>query len=244
MSRSYFIIAAVVVDTILAGVLCLIVGPFDYYFLKGRIIFRIARVYVRIILFISRVKVSIEWPDNLDTNKSYIIVANHQSLFDIPATFAYLPLSFRMIAKKELYRIPIFGWGIYLGRHISIDRQNRQKAFQSLEKAARFLRSAGVSIMLYPEGTRSPDGDIHTFKSGAFRLALQNQLPVLPVAIYGSRNILPKKSLKVTPGTIRMIIAQPIAIDEYSEESLGELIDRAQHVVVENFQKMRNEAVS
>jgi 1-acyl-sn-glycerol-3-phosphate acyltransferase len=134
---------------------------------------------------------------------------NHQSNFDILALQAGLPGQFRWLAKEELFRIPFFGLAIRRIGDIPIDRSNRKKAFQSIAEASRRI-AGGTSVVVFPEGTRSPDGSLLPFKKGAFVLAIKSQVPVVPVAIRGSREIMPKHNRWIRGGTIRVNIFPPV----------------------------------
>jgi 1-acyl-sn-glycerol-3-phosphate acyltransferase len=130
-------------------------------------------------------------------------MANHQSNFDILALFAGLPVQFRWLAKEELFRIPLFGWAMRRCGYIPIDRSNRKKALQGMEEAVQRIHE-GASVVIFPEGTRSPDATLLPFKKGGFILALQAQVPVVPIAISGSNAIMPKHSRWIRGGAIRV----------------------------------------
>jgi 1-acyl-sn-glycerol-3-phosphate acyltransferase len=138
-----------------------------------------------------------------------VFASNHESALDIWALVATLPRIVRFVAKRELFRIPIFGWYLALGGHICVDRGNRVQAVASLRRAGAAVR-AGTSLIVFPEGTRSTDGRIHPFKKGPFVLAMEAAVPVVPVAISGSGRITPKKAIAVHPGTIRIAIGEPV----------------------------------
>ncbi len=138
-----------------------------------------------------------------------IFASNHESALDIWVLFATLQRSFRFIAKEELFRIPIFGWYLKMGGHIPVDRTNRTRAVASLRRAAAAVRT-GTSLVVFPEGTRSRDGRIHSFKKGPFVVAKEAGVPVIPVAISGSGAITPSKVIAVHPGTIRIAAGDPV----------------------------------
>ncbi len=138
-----------------------------------------------------------------------IFASNHESALDIWVLFMTLPRSFRFIAKKELFRIPVFGWYLSMGGHIPVDRSNRAQAVASLRRAGATVR-AGTSLVVFPEGTRSRDGRVHPFKKGPFVVAKEAGVPVIPVAISGSGAITPSKVIAVHPGTIRIAAGEPV----------------------------------
>ena len=147
--------------------------------------------------------------DKLNPDDKYIFVSNHQSYFDIPILMQAIPNVVRFVYKKQLTKLPIFGWGMYLGQYIPIDRTDARSALLSLKKAAIKVRK-GISIALFPEGTRSPDGNIGDFKKGIFVLAEEAGVKIVPVTIKGSFNIMPKKTLRIKPGKVKVIFNEPL----------------------------------
>lgn len=148
--------------------------------------------------------------ENVDPKRPTIYVSNHQSTIDIPALFMAIPVDLRFVTKKELSYVPVLGWYLRLAKYIFIDRGNRAKAIRSLEIAAQRIREESLSLIVYPEGTRSEDGRILPFKKGPFALALKAGVPVCPVTVEGSGKLMPKRSWNITPGPIRVKIGEPI----------------------------------
>jgi len=146
---------------------------------------------------------------------------------------AYVPSQFRWIVKKELFNIPIFGAGMKKAGYIEIDRQHHERAMVSIEKAAQKIRE-GKSVMSFPEGTRSRDGNIGPFKQGMFHLAIQSGVPIVPISIIGAKEIMPKRSLHIKPGQVTLVIDKPIDVTGYSAEKRHELVDRVRNVIVGN----------
>ncbi len=163
------------------------------------------------LLTIGGIKVVVEGKEHIPATGSCIFVANHSSHFDIPASMIGIGTTrLRIIYKKELERIPIFGWAMkWTGMYIAINRGRGTEAQQSLEKAIHRIRN-GDSVILYPEGTRTSDGNLQPFKRGAFNLAVKAGVPIVPVTINGSYRILPKDSFHIKPGTISIIIGEPV----------------------------------
>lgn len=157
-------------------------------------------------------RVVLSGAEHLDKGKPCVLMANHQGAFDIFALLAYLPLHFKWVARKEIFKIPILGWAMAAAGYISIDRSGRRKALESVERAVAKIRR-GASVLVFPEGTRSPDGRIQPFKKGGFTLAVKAGVPVVPVSIRGSRDVLPRGSLRVRPGTIEISIGRQIPTD-------------------------------
>ncbi|HRY38849.1 MAG TPA: lysophospholipid acyltransferase family protein, partial [Smithellaceae bacterium] len=141
-------------------------------------------------------------------------------------------------AKKELFAIPVFGRAMKSAGYIEIDRQNHEKALLSLDQAALRIRE-GKSVMTFPEGTRSRDGEIKAFKQGTFYLAIQSGVSIVPISIIGSGDIMPKGSLKVKPGKIKLVIAKPIDVKNYTLENRQELIDKVRQIIIENYDDYR-----
>jgi 1-acyl-sn-glycerol-3-phosphate acyltransferase len=198
----------------------------------------VARTWARIMLALSGTKVEVTGAENVLADKPQVFMANHLSNFDIFIVLANIPGQFRWIAKKELFRFPLFGTAMRRAGYIEIDRQHHERALQSLDEAARKIRE-GKSVMTFPEGTRSRDGRIQPFKQGIFHLAIKAGVPIVPITIIGSGEIMPKRSLRVKPGTIRMIIDKPIDVTGYTIENRAALIELVRGVIVRNLERER-----
>jgi len=235
MVRSVFLVTASVIITAFFSTCCVI---FSLLGASENSIHKVARTWATILLKISNVQVNVHGAEHILTERPQIFMSNHQSDFDILIVLAYLPGQFRWIAKKELFRIPVFGRAMKNAGYIEIDRQNHERAMQNLTEASRKIRE-GKSVMSFPEGTRSVDGTIKTFKKGMFHLALQAGVPIVPITIIGASEIMPKRSLRINPGRITMIIDQPIDVTAYSEDSRPELIEQVRNVIMKNFQSWR-----
>jgi 1-acyl-sn-glycerol-3-phosphate acyltransferase len=148
--------------------------------------------------------------ENVDPARSYVVVSNHLSLIDTPLLVRYLPLTVRFLAKRELFAVPVMGGYMKRTGHIPIDRGNARAALQSIAEAARALRDGGRSILIYPEGTRSMDGRMQTFKDGAAVLAIRAGLPILPCAVEGTRDVLPARGVVLMPARVHIRVGQPI----------------------------------
>lgn len=177
---------------------------------SGNLFHKTAKLYARGVLSISGVQIKVEGLNTIDFSRNYVYISNHASQFDIPALIAGIPDQIRLVYKKELEKIPFFGWGLKYGNtYISINRVKGSEAIQSLDEAANKIRS-GASVVLFAEGTRSPDGKLQPFKRGPFMLAVCSGVPIVPVTIIGSYNVLPKHSMYIKPGIIKLILSQPI----------------------------------
>jgi len=186
------------------------------------------------VLWVGGVRVVRRGGEGADWRRPYIVASNHQSQVDIPILFANLPMSIRFLAKRSLFYIPVFGWSLWLARFVPVDRASSRKARKSIDAAAEKVRR-GPSLAVFPEGTRSPDGKLQAFKSGAFVMAIKSGVPILPIAIRGSYNIVPKHRLGVKPGTVEMIVGTPIetaSFDLNSREKLKSTVrDRIQRML-------------
>lgn len=169
-----------------------------------------ARLWARGCLWLGGVRLTILGVENLPAQGPVVYMANHQGNFDIPALFSALPSQFRWLAKAELFRIPLFALTMRRAGYIPVERQDRRLAIQSMNAAAQRVAS-GTSIMIFPEGTRSPDGRLLPFKKGGFSLALQAQAPIVAIAIDGSGALMVKDSLRIRSGEIRIEIFPAIA---------------------------------
>ncbi|MEE9912155.1 MAG: 1-acyl-sn-glycerol-3-phosphate acyltransferase [Deltaproteobacteria bacterium] len=226
-----WIILWAVIATIVLAVPIIVAGLLSR---TGNLAFSLSKLWAYTMLAVSFVRTEIINRDKIQQGTSYIIISNHQSLYDIIALVTTLGIQYRWFIKKEVIRIPLFGYGLYASRNIFIDRSNTAKAIESINKGIDRL-PRGASIMVFAEGTRSPDGQIHEFKKGGFVTAVRRKIPILPVTVNGSRRILPKKSLAVTPGKIQVVIGDPIDAGGYTADSVQALIDRTREAVMANF---------
>ncbi|MBN2494422.1 MAG: 1-acyl-sn-glycerol-3-phosphate acyltransferase [Deltaproteobacteria bacterium] len=160
-----------------------------------------------------------------------LLMPHHQSWFDILAIFATNPLNLRFVAKESLFKVPFFGTYLRLAGYIPIDRSNHEKAVASLDRAAERIR-AGTPIVIFPEGTVSPDGEVGPFKKGPFMLALKAGVPIIPVAITGSRAVLTKGDLELRPGTIRLRYCEPLDISGYGLGDRDRLMSQIREILV------------
>ena len=194
-----------------------------------------ARLWGNSILLANLTKVSITGLHHIDPSRPLIYMANHQSNFDIPVLLGKLPVQFRWLAKAELFKIPIFGRGMRGCGYISIDRSDHKAALLSLKEAARTIR-AGTSVLIFPEGTRSPDGRIQPMKKGGFILAIEAGVPIVPIIIHGTRNIMAKGERRINPGNVRLDITPPINTTLYSRKDKDRLLAKVQAVIEKGFE--------
>jgi 1-acyl-sn-glycerol-3-phosphate acyltransferase len=226
------IIIGTVISTFIFAVLAILVSFFSK---NGDGVHQVARVWGRSILWISLVPVDIFGIENIDPRRSAIYMCNHQSNFDIPVLLSKLPVQFRWLAKAELFKIPIFGRGMRGAGYISIDRSNRKSAFKSLTAAARIIRE-GTSVLVFPEGTRSRDGKLQSFKKGGFVLSVDAGVPVVPLVIRGTHAIMPRNTLLIRRQAVRIDILPPVETGQYSRKTKNDLMNRVYTVMAEAIQ--------
>lgn len=206
------------------GILSCVIVP------GGALFMKLARLWSWLILKTCRVRLEAHYSPALDVSIPAVYMSNHQSLFDTPALILAMPADFRMIPKHELLFVPILGQSLWLAGFIFVNRRNRASAIKSLDRAAARVER-GTSIVIFPEGTRSPDGALLPFKKGGFALALKAGVPVVPVSIRGGREILPKKSLRIRPGRMEAIFGAPVSTTGYSLETKDQLLDRVREAI-------------
>lgn len=201
----------------------------------GNLAFTLSKLWAYTMLAVSFVRVEIKNKEKIEKGTSYIIISNHQSHFDILALVTTLGAQYRWFIKREMLKVPLFGYGLYASRNIFIDRFDTAKAIESINKGIRRLPK-GVSVMVFAEGTRSPDGRIHEFKKGGFMVAVEHKIPILPVTVNGSRQVMPKGSLVFNPGKIHVVVGDPFDTGDYDIEKVDELIAKTRQVIMDNFE--------
>ncbi len=190
-------------------------------------------LWARVNAFFTPMFVKVNGKKNIIPGKSYVIISNHQSYYDIFLIYGWLGIDIKWIMKKELGKIPGIGFGSRKVGHIFLDRSNSRLALESLNQAKQKL-SNGSSVVIFPEGTRSKSGKLGIFKRGAFKLALDLDLPILPITIKGTKDILPTGTSNLLPGKVEMIIHEPIDITGYNDLNIKELIDKTWSVINED----------
>jgi 1-acyl-sn-glycerol-3-phosphate acyltransferase len=228
--RGLFLILCAAIYSCILGtpalIICLL-APFS------RWSFAFQRIWANWLLQTNGIRVSVRGLENLEKSRSYILLSNHTSLLDIPGIISAFPFQVRFIAKKSLAWIPIFGWSLHLSGHILIDRKRAQSAMKSSKKAASLLKS-GVSIIAFPEGTRSPDGQVKEFKGGTFLLALESRAPIVPVSISGTYQMLPRSGWCFWPGSIQIHLGQPIPTQGIPLSEARLFMKRVRDAIIQN----------
>lgn len=182
------------------------------------------------ILRVCGIKVRAKGQENVNASVPRIYMTNHQSYFDIFALLAYLPVDFKFILKQELMRIPLFGRAMRSAGYIGIERNDPRKALKSMNEAAEKIRN-GSSVVIFPEGTRSPDGKLQPFKRGGFNLALKSGCDIVPIAITNSCLIVPKGSLRINKGSFGIEIGRPISLEGYTRKTVIQLMERVEEAM-------------
>jgi len=227
--RAYLLIdPLIVVATVVLGLASLLASTFDK---RGRTQHAIARLWARILLAVSGARVRIEGLQKLQNDAAYVLVANHTSYMDTPAVLL-IPLQIRFFAKRGLFRIPLLGGHLRRAGHLPVVRENPRASLKSLTEGARMVRERGVSVLLFPEGGRSPDG-LREFKEGAAYLAIKAGVPAVPIGIVGMRQVMPMGSLLVRPHAVTIRIGDPISTAGLKLEARGELNQTLRRKVAE-----------
>lgn len=222
--------------TMLAGLFFLVVIPpgalvlFPWTFISGKVdlIYATAMLITRTAVWLTGTKVQVRGLDKIDPKGTYIFMSNHVSNMDPPILITHIPRRTSVLVKKELWRIPILGKAFTIGEFVPVDRRNRESAIESIRRASEVMRH-GINMMVYPEGTRSPDGRLLPFKKGPFHLAVETGVWIVPVTILGTAEIMPKGSNIAKGGTATVIFHPPI--DPKSFKSREELMQRVAKII-------------
>jgi len=209
----------------------IIAGLFDkekYY--TGKLI----KIWARWVVWSTGIQYEIDGLDNLNLDKQYIFMSNHESALDIVLGLAAIPFNIVFLAKKELFRVPIFGWAMQAAGMIKIDRQNPEIARRSVSEAVETLIQSSFSTLIYPEGTRSNGEELLPFKKGGFILAIRTQLPVVPITILGAGNVLPKGTLAIKRSHIKIIIDAPIETRGMELKNKEILVQDCRNIIHQN----------
>jgi 1-acyl-sn-glycerol-3-phosphate acyltransferase len=234
----FVLIPAITVYTIVLGAASIVSSLFDR---RGYVAHGCARAWSWLILKTTGVRVAVEGLERVTSGTTYVFVSNHQSIYDTPVIFASLPYQLRIIAKTSLARFPVLGWHLRRGGHLFVDRQHPDRA--GILKRWRALVSEGLSLLIFAEGTRSGDGRVGRFKAGSFLLAIQAGLPIVPLAVIGTRQVMPKGRLRTEPADVRLVIHDPIAppsIADPTTQDAKALADEVHAIVAQSVDKLQN----
>ena len=208
--------------------LVVLVAPFGC---MGKPTDAVVRLWAWTILRIGGIHLTVRGLDRLNPGRHYIFIANHQSNLDIPVLVQSLPqFQLRWIAKKEVGYIPFLGWALWAGGHILVNRSDRSSGMASFRKAKERI-AKGVSVVIFPEGTRSSGGQVQPFKRGGFLLAAQTKTPIVPVTINGSWTVLPREDWRLKSGKIEVLVDEPISIEKYDGKDITVLVKRVRDMI-------------
>ena len=218
----FFSIPLIILATIVMGTLSIITSLFDG---SGHSQHRVARIWAKMLLAVSFIRVRVEGLEKLDPNGNYVFVSNHQSLMDIPAILSRLPHQFRFFAKQGLYSIPFLGTHLKRAGHLPVDRSNARNSLKSMSAGAKMIVERKISALLFPEGGRAPNG-LRVFKEGAAYIAIKAGVPIVPIALDGMRELLPMESIHIRSGSVVLRIGEPIATEHLKISDREELTER------------------
>lgn len=218
-----------VLATILFGLVNVVLALFDP---TGDQQMRLARSWGRVICVICRIRLEVDGLEKLSPEKHYIFCPNHLSYTDTPVILASLPVNFRFMAKQELFKIPFLGTHLQRAGHISVPLEDPRASIRALSHAARIINEHHISVLIFPEGGRSEDGELQEFKEGAAYTAIKAGVAVVPVALCGTREILPMHSLHVRGGKVRVRVGDPIETSSLKMHDRGELTAQIRSQIV------------
>ena len=222
----FFLIPAIGVYTIVLGTLSLGSSLFER---RGHFAHGCARLWSWLILATTGVSVDLRGLDLLQPGRTYIFVSNHQSIYDIPVIFSSLPYQLRIIAKESLGSFPFLGWHLRRTGHLLVDRRNPDRS--GILRRWKALVDQGLSLIIFPEGTRSPDGRVGIFKAGSFLLAIEAQLPIVPLSVDGTRRVMRKSALTTRPGHATLVVHAPIETTGLDVSDARKLAQRVRQIV-------------
>ena len=199
---------------------------------RGRFFGWIGQKWAKTLLRIGAINYSVHGLENLNKDSNYVFASNHESALDILLVFAGLPYHIVFISKIELKRIPLFGLAMIAGGHFFVDRSNHKKSMESLDKAKDSMKKTPRSIILYPEGTRSIDGSIQSFKKGGLVMAMNMGVPVVPIAMCGTSEAMPRNGLKLSKYPLELRIGNPIETSQIEYEERNEFVDEVRNSVI------------
>lgn len=214
--------------SVIIAVLTLIAYPVNF---KGKLANLLMKIWTNAMLLLYGVRVNVTGRENITSSEGKVYVSNHASYLDIFVLLAKVPVNLRILYKREMNKIPLLGWAMMAAEFVPIDRENVRSAMRSLEKASQKMEK-GISYVVFPEGTRSPDGEVKEFKRGMFLLAEKAEKDIIPISISNTRNLMPIDRLKIKSGKVDLVIGKPI---KYKKDK--ELLDEIRNTVISNLKK-------
>jgi 1-acyl-sn-glycerol-3-phosphate acyltransferase len=221
---------SVILNTFILGSIIIAISPFDR---NGNVVHYIGKFWSLLNIYLSGTRLTIKGTERIIKGHTYIVMSNHQSLVDTWALIGKLPLQLRWTIKSEVKKMPVFGYALERMGHIYVGEKKRKQRNLTLQKALKKLKE-GLSVVIYPEGTRSKDGYLQRFHKGGAIIAIRSSVPILPVTINGSRFVLPKGTLALMPGKIEVIVGEPIGSGMFGEDGKDQLIAGVKSAIQQN----------
>ena len=232
----FWLIPAISVYTVVLGALSLASMLVDR---RGHVAHACARGWSWLILVTTGVRVHVRGGDRVAAGRSYVFVSNHQSIYDFPILITSIPFQLRILAKASLGRFPVLGWHLRWTGHLLVDRARAGRA--TLNRVASMIRR-GHSLIVFPEGTRSLDGRVGPFKRGLFLLAIDAGVPVVPVALSGTRHVMRKGRLTTCPGDVGIVLHEPLRTEGLTRADATRLAERAHGIIADSVSAAEREA--
>jgi 1-acyl-sn-glycerol-3-phosphate acyltransferase len=214
-----FYLLSLILNTLILGLVIILISPVDR---KGNVIHYIGKFWSLLNIYSSGTRLAIKGKEKIEKGRNYIVMSNHQSLLDPWVLIGKLPLQLRWTIKPEVKKMPIFGYALERMGHIYVGRRKEENAVPTLEVAVQRIKQ-GASVVFFPEGSRSTDGHLREFHTGGAVAAIKSGVPILPITVNGSRFVLPKGTLALMPGKIRVIVGDSINPGSFDHNSINEL---------------------
>lgn len=231
--HTIFFYLVLAVTFVVGTTLALIIAIFSRN--RQRVFQKAAKIWAKMLAQVSRITVKIEGESNLPKKGNFVLASNHQSAADILILLAYVPTYFKFIAKRDLFKVPIFGTYLRLAGYIPIDRHKTLKAHKTLYDTSKKIEG-GDSILIFPEGTRTLDGNLGPFKRGSLFIAKQAGVPIVPIAISGSFNIMPRGTFTIHPSKVKLSFGEPIPVNEKDiDKTINRVRSKILSMLKENF---------
>ena len=224
----------IVLATIFFGTISLIVSFFDS---TGVVQIRVARVWARTLLMVSGVQVRVEGLEQIDPQGSYVFISNHLSYMDTPVALGHIPVQFRFLAKRGLFQIPFLGQHLSRAGHIPVPREDPRAAVKTMQTAAETIQRKKISLLVFPEGGRSHDGNLRPFKEGGAYIAIRAGVSVVPLVMIGTRKVLPFGSGVVKAGRVTLRILKPIETKQLTLKDRGALTSELRQLIAEELRR-------
>ncbi len=219
---------AIILATIFFGTISLIVSFFDH---TGAAQIRVARSWARALLRVSGVQVRVEGLEKIDPSESYVFLSNHLSYMDTPVALAHIPAQFRFLAKRGLFQIPLLGTHLSRAGHIPVPREDPRSSVKTMQVAAEKIQQKKISLLIFPEGGRSHNGELRPFKEGGAYIAIRAGVPAVPLVMIGTREILPYGSGVVKSGSVTLRVLEPIETRQMTPKDRGKLTERVRELI-------------